>query len=316
MIDLDSLWIKATEVKIHDIGCGIDSIQYQIDNVCDKQQLLSEIIEVSNSSVSNQLSAANWLLVIVGFIIAGVGIFLSIYIDKKKKEIVEISTTIEANKVVMEEIAKTTKKLDEKINNDIEGLYRRLRVEETNAFLDRLICEPLDISNIVTLLLARDLDSANFYKLKEAYLKFIAVKDDEGSVGDLNVRSIDKHFMYILLFFQHFSYLSLKDDDVRPWFIQFFGECIKRAFRRDMIKSTIDICKALSEEDSTFNKEDVLSAYLKALNDSKFKDLAALKNLFVQNITPKSLLINAIERCKKDGIDLVMFNKDTFDDKG
>ena len=310
-MNVDSLLTKATELKLNNISCEIDSIHNQIESILVKEQLLSEIVEVSNNSISNQLSSANWFLAILAIVLAFLGFFLGIYIEKQKNKVEKIARIIEAKKKHVLEIAESTRKLDEKITNNVEGLYQRLRVEETKALLDRLICEPFDISNIITLLLARDLEIDGYTKLKEAYQIFLSHKGQAGYDNQSNISFAKKQLEYVVLFFQHYSYQSLKDDEIRPYIIQYYGNCFAIAFKRDMIKSTIDLCKALSDTDSTFNKEQVLAAYLKALNKSPFKELSDIKNLLLQNIIPQIILEKAVESCKKDGVELVLFQEST-----
>lgn len=68
------------------------------------------------------------------------------------------------------------------------------------------------------------------------------------------------------------------------------------------------LCRALSNETSTFNKEDILVNYLKAIDKSKHKTFMDLKNIFEQNLVPQTLLQSAIKRCKKEKVYLQLFN--------
>lgn len=305
---IDSIWVSTAERQLLDLHNSVDSLQFQLLSLQTKSDLLSGIIETSNDSIANQLSAANNLLALVAIVIAVGGTILGIYIGKKKLEVEEMVKTVEEKKKTVDAIADTTKSLDEQINSNVKGLYQQLRKEETNALLDRLLIEPEDISNLIRLLLARDLDEEGFAKLREAYLKLEAepevAQEEEPGFIRIGVSSKEE---YMILFFQHFCYQSIKDDQIRPSLVNFFHECCNIAFKRDIIKTTIDICKALSEETSTFNKEEVLTAYLKALNGCKHRDLEELKNILEQNIRPQSLLEKAKEQCTKDGEYLSIF---------
>lgn len=319
---IDSIWITNTEYQLNNVSCEVDTLQYRLFAIQDKTDMLSAIIETSNESISNQLSAATFWLEAIAIIIAIGGGILGYYVTRKKRQIEAIAQTIDEKKQIVDKVAKATEELDKKIHSDMTSLYDDLRKEETNALLDRLIFEPGDITNLIKQLFARDLDDEFYIKLKEAYLKLLStVDDEEKSKKDTDKTVIKPRNIlynnlgyketaegdYVLLFFQHFCYLSIKDADICPSLVVGFGVSCNLAFKRDIIKSTIDLCKALSESDSVFNKEDVLTAYLKALNNSKHRNLNELRNIMEQNITPQALLHNAIERCTKDKVYLELF---------
>lgn len=319
----DSIWMNATECQLNTVSCSIDSLQMKLNAIQYKTDMLSAIIETSNDSIGNQLSAATFWLEAIAIIIAIGGALLGIYINRKKKQIEFIAETIDKKKEVVDNVADATKELDRKIHSDMSSLYKDLRKEETNALLDRLILEPGDVTNLIKQLFARDLEDEFYGKLKEAYLKLKALEGNDGGKekSDDNAKKKPKNNLltglwgfnesaegdYVLLFYQHFCFQSLKDADICPSLVEGFVQACSLAFKRDIIKSTIDLCKALSDSDSTFNKEDVLTAYLKALNFSKHKNLEDLRNIMEQNITPQTLLPNAIERCTQDGVYLELF---------
>ena len=87
---------------------------------------------------------------------------------------------------------------DKKIHENLSALYKDLRKEETNALLDRLVLEPKDISNLIRILFARELESDAYLKLKEAFLK---LKGEE--LNDVELVGYEQSYM--CLFFQHFN---------------------------------------------------------------------------------------------------------------
>lgn len=327
MITIDSSWICSTDYHLSIVSSTIDTLQCNMNALQAKVNMLSGIIEASNDSVSNQLSAASLWLEIIAIIIAVAGVFLGFYITKKKNQVENLTETVEKfakiideKKAVVDNVAKDAEALDKKIHNSISSLYADLHKEETRALLNRLVQEPGDISNLIRLLLARDMEDELFPKLKEAYLKFKSMPDNEGNIdlenenddssGELSSIIIfpdNKEADYILLFFQHYSFQSVNDDEIRPKMIEYFQQNCRLAFKRDIIKSTLDLCKALSDDDSTFNKEDVLVAYLKALNKCKHGTLKDLRNIMEQNIHPRDLLTSAIGRCKAESVNLKLF---------
>lgn len=307
MNTLDSLWIITNDGNMTELGDKVDSLQCQLNALSSKTDMLSGIIETSNSSIANQLSAANTMIAVVAILFAIFGGFLGLYIRRKKLEVEAMAKLVDEKKKTVDEIAATTKSLDEQIHNNLSGLYQKLRTEETNAILDRLIIEPRDITNLLQLLLSRDVEETGYIKLKEAYLKLIN-ESNETSLEDYKES-------YILLFFQHYCHLALKDGEIRPALVDGFIYASRQAFKRDIIKTTIDLCKAISDNDSSFNKETVLIAYLKALNHSKHRKLDDLKNLLEQNITPPTLLEKAKDQCLKDGEYLALFGMEKEEDK-
>lgn len=308
MNNLDSLFICTTERQLSDVSNTVDSLQCQLGVMQDRYDVVMGIVETSNDSISNQLSAASILLAVIAIAIAVVGGVLGSYIRKKKLEIDMIAATIEEKKKTIDTVAVATEKLDKQIKGNLGELYLQLRNEETKAILDRLVLEPRDIGNLIKLLLARDLEEDGYAKVREAYLKLEQEPEEKPKDGLMYVKiGATSEESYNLLFFQHFCYQAIKDDEIRPTLVKGFKNSCQKAFKRDMIKTTIDLCKALSEKTASFNKEEVLIEYLKAINSSKHKSLVDLKNILEQNLMPLTLLENAKEKCKEDGVYLELF---------
>ena len=317
MTHADSIWIKVFEAHTDSLQSKVDLLQAKFDDLQGKTEFLSNVVETANDGVNNQLSAANNLLALVAVIMAVVGIWLGIYIAKKKRQIEMMAAIVEAKKKTVEQlaeivdekkgkvdiIAKAIEDLDKKIHSDLSGLYKDLRKEETNALLERLILEPQDIDNLCTILCARDIDEKGYEKLRTAYLKMKKMLN-ESTIGNV---ANDCSEQFFVLFYQHFFCQALNDDEILPDLEDYYGVIFDRAYKRDMIKSTIDLCKALSEKTFKFDKENTLTTYLKALNSSQYSKLTELKNIFEQIIVPQTLLQNAIENCKKENIKLVIF---------
>ena len=312
MTHSDSLWVNALEQHADSLQRKVDMLQAKLDDLQGKTEFLSNVVESANDGVSNQLSAANNLLALVAVIMAVFGIWLGIYITKKKHQIDIMASTVDAKKKTVEQlaeivdkkkekvddIAKSIEELDKKIHGDLSALYKDLRKEETNALLDRLVLEPQDVANLNTFLLARSIDETGYVKLKTAYLKMKKELEDVSQENQTNDYIED----YIVLLYQHFFYHAIKDNEISPVFKDYYDDIFSRAYKRDVIKSTIDLCKALSEDNTSFNKEDVLTLYLKALNCSKHKGLKELKNIFEQNVIPNTLLQKAIENCTEEHV--------------
>lgn len=276
-----------------------DSIQALIDNY----ESLRDLVELSNSTISNELTSASYHLGALSIIIATVGIFLGVYVTILFNKIRKIREEVDCNLDKVSKMNEQIKDIDTKINSNLSGLYSQLREEETKALLERLVQEPLDINNIDKMLLSRNINESNFEILKKAYVNLLKTgKADESSF----MRGSYKQ-SYYLLFFQHFCRLTVLDDDLRDDLSDNFKDYINCAFKRDIIKSTEDMCRALSIDAVSFDREKYLCKYLVALNESKYKDLIELRNILEGQINNKTLLPNAVALAIEEGKKLVLF---------
>ena len=279
-----------------------DTLQY-LQNINDNIDAVRRIVDVSNSTIANEISAVNTMLVAFTIVFGIVGVLLGIYISWLQRKVSKMSDNIEEKEQKIILLAKTVEDTDNKIQSDISGLYAKLRKEETLTLLHRLEEEPEDISNLADLLLARPLDDNGFPILKKAFEKLMAIHLEVGK--DVLVDS-SLETRYVLLFFQHYLFQSILDDKLRTEVVKDLDSCMNCAFKHDIIKSTKDFCRALSNEDATFEKTQLLIDYLKALNQSKYKDLEELKDIF-QEYLDKDLLVDAIDKCTTDKVYLDLF---------
>lgn len=265
---------------------------------------MRNIVEMSNSSIGNQISMLNAFIAGFSLLFVIAGIILGIYISNLEKKTLKIKESVENKEKEIVKLAETVKETDEKIQSDISGLYAKLRDEESITLLKRLEEEPQDVSNLSKILFARQLKPEWFVYLKTAFYKLLELGDvaDNGGLFSLSYKD-----SYLLLMFQHYMFFSIKDDKIREEIIPRFDILIKCAFKRDIINTTTDLCKALSEQYVTFDKIDILVKYLSALNDSSFSNLPELKNIFNDKISDKSLLVDAIEKCTNNKIYLKLF---------
>ena len=324
MTHSDSLWVNTLERHADSLQRSIDSLQTKFDVLQAKNDLFCSVVESANDGVSNQLSATNNFLALIAVILTIAAIGLGLLIDNRKRQIEIMAKTVDEKKETVEKLAKivdekadkvdtiskTTEELDKQIHNNLSALYKDLREEETKTLFQRLVKEPLDINNIGQLLLAREVDTDNFQLLKEAFVKL----PEQPEIGDdsdidsviLSMNSDTKH-SFMLQFFQHFFYQSVKDDDVRPAFVENFKNVFDNAFESDIIRATEGLCKALADEDSKFDKEYVLTEFLKAINTSKFENFALLRKMLEDNLNKQGLLKSVIEKCKSTNFTLTLF---------
>lgn len=318
MIPQDSIAFNMMNHRIDGLNNSIDSLNNCLQGVRANIEATSNIVETANDSISNQLAASTIFFAVFSVIIGILVLAVGWYIGWKKKQIDDVAKKIEDNKKLMQDIEKRTTTLDKQIKGDMESLYKKLQHEETKALLDRLVLEPEDISNLLKPLLARELSEDNFELLRKAYLGFIDVAknaDDsiDGTTGEkkneykIAGNYYEGNMSYLILLFQHYCYQSVKDDSIRPYLLVEIADVIECAFKRDIVNSTIQLCKALKEEISSFNKEEVLTTYLKGLNESKHKEYTDIKNILEQNIGSNSLLKKAVENCTNNKVYLKLF---------
>lgn len=279
-----------------------DTLQY-LQSINDNIDAVRRIVDVSNSTIANEISAVNIMLVAFTVVFAVVGIFLGFYITWLKNKISKMNDNIAEKEQKIISLANTVEETDRKIHSDISGLYAELRDEETMTILRRLEEEPEDISNLAELLLARPLDDNGFPILKRAFVKLMA---NESEVAKDGFADSSRETQYILLLYQHYLFQSILDDKLRPEVVKDLNSCMDCAFKRDIIKSTKDFCRALSNEDATFERTPLLIDYLKALNQSKYKGLEELRSIF-QEYLDEDLLVEAIDKCTTDKIYLGLF---------
>ena len=276
-----------------------DTLQYINNNI----EAVRRIVDVSNSTIANEISAVNTMLVAFTIVFGVVGVLLGVYISWLQRKVSKMSDNIEKKEQTIVKLAQIVEDTDNKIQSDIEGLYAKLRKEETKTLLCRLEEEPLDIGNISDLLLARQLDDEGFPILKRAFMKLLK---NEPETNDGGFIILSEREQYSLLFFQHYLYKSILDIDIRPKIEKYYPHCMECAFKRDILNSTNEFCRALSIIPSKKDKVSFLVTYLKALNESKFKNLIELKSIF-QEKTDTNLLVDAIDKCTTEKVYLELF---------
>ena len=252
VIDSNGKRINTVEDQLDQASKHIEHLEYAVD----KQK---EIIVQEQMAIGNSLGAASCLLAVFSLIIAIGGFILGWYISKKKKEVEKLLSIVEAKKIDVTKTSKEITDLNDEIKNNIKGLYKRLRQEETTTLLERLVEVPEDIENLSKLLFSRTLRSSDFEILLKAYKNLL--KENSNKDAD-----------YMLLFFQHFCGQSIKTDVLRKDIIDFFPRGLKCAFKQDVINSLSSLIEVLNSTTIEGGNENVLAKYIKALNKSRHKE--------------------------------------------
>ena len=238
----------------------IDSLEWHLNCMNDRLNNLQTSLSNYNSYMCNEIALSDRYWGIVSAVLAILAIILGIYITYKYNKTMKLLQTIEKKEKTIKDLKKNVEDLNNKVNKDLTGLYDSLRQEETHSLIKRLTEVPEDVSNIINLLLSRQIDKNDFINLKKACEKL-----------DPNLTSYKKY--YTLLFFQHFSDESIKNPELRKEFIENFDYLIGCGFKNDIIKSTDDMVNALSNMPDEIKME-VVTAYYNSLKVSKYKDMS------------------------------------------
>ncbi len=208
-------WVQ-TQDKIKENTQQIQNIESKMTDLKDNYRLLYDGAKNQNDQLGNLISYSGYILAILGLVLAW-------YINRQYEKIKE-----------MKDIVESTKKY---IDGHSEELYEKIKRDETVNLLDRLENVPEDITNIIQLLLSRDLFEEDYIRLKNPYLK---IKNDTSQVMAKN--------SYIILFMQHFPYQTLKDSDLKTDFIlSINSHYLSTMFDRDMKNFFDQVFKYLKE---------------------------------------------------------------------
>lgn len=325
ILSINSIYLFSAPKKVivHDtiyIEQHMDKLlDSRISLVEKENESLHQLIDNTTASISNSISASDkiiniWGIVIsiISIIVSILGIYLGYYVTKTSKKVQAMLDDVNKKNNDIKKIqkmVKTSKKevirINEQINKNLSTLYDNLRKEETKALINRLKKEPLDIGNIDTLLLSRNLEEDLFIDLKQAYLNGGDSLEETQQNGNTFKES------YFLLFFQHYPYQTILDNDLRTQLMESFFICCNCAFQNDIIKTTKGICKALNEDQVPFNKEELLIKYLEAINSSKHNKFTNLAGIFKNQLKDTELLNSAIKKCKEKKVYLSIFGIDS-----
>lgn len=188
---------------------NIELLRNNVEILGSQVTSLKDLLSHSNDTIANEIAISDRFLSIASIVFALTALLIGVYItwcsnkmDKMKKSVEQKERDI----IRLKEIVESTNR---QIQDDIHGVYERLRLEDTNTLIERLRQVPEDISNIINLLLSRDLPETSFSILREAYDK------------------VDKPAYikkYFVLFFQHFADRILKDSKLRSYLIKNINE--------------------------------------------------------------------------------------------
>ena len=130
-VDSLSSSINRSDTKIENVEKSIDGLTRQVENLSYLVETQKEIIGQEQSAIENSLNGTTLRIDIFAIVLAVAGIILGVYISRKEKSMKELLAQVEK----LEERTSKSKdeivELNDNINSDIEGLYDRLKKEET-----------------------------------------------------------------------------------------------------------------------------------------------------------------------------------------
>ena len=304
--------IENLNIDMEDIEESVDGLAKQVENLSYLVETQKEIISQEQSAIENSMGAVNIFLAAFTLIITIGGIFLGWFINRKEKNVQALLMQVETKKEEVEKLEEKTSKtkddiveLNNNINGDIEGLYERLKKEETVSLFRRLVEVPWDISNVGTLLLARKIDISNFKYLVLAYRNL----KDSGTDGQTGGIMYSYKDMYLVQFFQHFCGPAISHSLIKDDLIEFFPAGFSCAYQSDIEYSTNSLIMSLNRDKSIGNKPEILYTYIKALNESKHNTTRIPYKIIVSKYDNDDDLIQIWEQLTSNSIIIKQFGE-------
>ena len=259
---------------------SIESLQKEFLELHKKYNYQIIVNEQTLNSISNQIGAATYNLTLFGILFAIAGFGLGLYVTNIERKTVSIRD--ETRELLKQTL--TTKKevisINDKIQNDIYGLFQKIKREETVHILSRLLKIPEDIANFSESLLSRDLERDDFKILKEAYIKLSDIVNLTPEQISAKVRFKKS---YHLLFYQHFLDLCIKDEQIGNEVINFINTGIDCSFENDIIKSSGDFIRGII--DAGFqSKGNEINAFVMGLSKSSFKNVEKIYKILFNGL--------------------------------
>lgn len=318
-VDSLSVSIGRSDAKIENLNIDMENIEESVDGLAKQVENLSylvetqkEIISQEQSAIENSIGAVNIFLAVFALILTIGGIYLGWFINRKEKKVQALLMQVETKKEEVEKLEEKTSntrkevmELSDNINKDIEGLYERLKKEETVSLFRRLVEVPWDISNVGTLLLARKIDISNFKYLALAYRNL----KDSGTDGQTGGIMYSYKYLYLMQFFQHFCGQAISHSLIKDDLIEFFPEGFSCAYQSDIEYSTNSLIMSLNRDKSIGNKPEILYTYIKALNESKHNTTSIPYEIIVSKYDNDDDLIQIWEQLTSNSIIIKHFGE-------
>ncbi|MEO9511817.1 MAG: hypothetical protein ABJN84_16940 [Flavobacteriaceae bacterium] len=255
----------------------LEEIKREITLIKSQYDYQEKTNEKTLDSISNQIGAASYNLTIFGILFGIAALGLGLYVTYIERKIVNLR--VENEKLLGKSIRVKDEvvSINEKIQNDIYGLFLKIKREETVSFLNRLCEVPSDITNVATELFSRELLKEDFSVLKKAHLSLLE---------EVNIthETLERYSMsYYLLFFQHFLDLTIRDEILASGMIDRFATACRSANSKDIVRSTEDFMKAII--DLGFQKhQKEINGFIEGVSDSDHKNFIKIYEIVFDSL--------------------------------
>ena len=231
----------------------IDELKKVIRDINSRVDIQSKAVEYGIYGAANQIASVNTVLAVFGGLFAIFGLLLGIYITYIAKNVANIS---KGNTKELEEV----RSINELIHKDISGLYNKIKKEETEHILKRLIEVPEDIGNLFTSLASRTLYEDDYSKLKKAFMR----------LGQKDRRTANYREAFELLFLQHFFSRAIEDIDINTGLFELFPRSLKDGamFKSDILFITSGFIRHIIIS-GLVNSEKNINWFLDSISESE-----------------------------------------------
>ena len=260
---------KTDTVSIMKVN-SIENTKTEIENLKHKLDFQQMLDEKTVESISNQLNAASYNLTLFGILITILGVILGVYVTIVENKVIKIR---EENKEMLAEsqkIREEVRELKDIIKSDIHKLFVKIKREEIDYILNRLIKVPDEIQKVGYSLLSSELQPENFSKLRQAYLN-----SDTSNPNDT--------YHWEKLFIRHFITQTLNDERLRADFSVYITHIFSSALDNEIDRFTYDFTTVLVDNGILKYKEEVNHFFL-GLTSSKYKRCNEITKLLFDNL--------------------------------
>lgn len=262
--------VSTTQSELTSLKNELNKLKSDVDQKITNQ---NQTIQTSFSGTALNLASASHFITIAGVIVTVFVLLLGVYVNRIYSNITSLSNE---NKQLLEthmSVKKEVDKLNELINNNLMGLYSKIKEEETKNIISRLQKVPWDIANVSSALASRELSKEYYPMLKKCYLYLEEIESSRPRIPSvIAVVAFQQNYAqyrlsYLTLFFQHFADLALFDNQLATDMENQYISLMLRSFENDIRKTTSDIIRACIDNNLA-DQGDKLNKYFTALERS------------------------------------------------
>jgi len=267
--ELNALKEKVTHLELLATRQAQDN--HQFEQLAQEIKLANKRIDIQDKAVEyavggsiNQLQTT---LNTFSLILAILSIGLGFYINKQAQKVIDIrqETQILKNDMVV---------IKNQINEDIDGLFIKLKSSETDHILKRIEKHPQDIGNFFSSLATRELKENDFLIFKNAFSEINTQAKIKGVdtlsshiVTKLQIGYLQKTSDYSMLFIQHFFGKSIFDTEILQHIQLHLPAALENGniYKEELIHSSLNFVKHLIARDF-IDEENIINWFLNEIS--------------------------------------------------